>query len=232
MVECQLPKLDVAGSSPVARSICRKPQGDTPPVINIACVAIFNMVAAIRPLLIVVRWSGLSPTFLFSEAVFMYNELKDKIWELARPVAESEDMELIHVECIKMHSRWVFRLFLDKDAGVTLDDCAAVSNQLGDILDVHDLTRGPYTLEVSSPGPDRPISRDVDFIRYKGSCVRIRTSEKIDGMKNFQGILTDYADEDGAKIVRLEVSGTQYAIARQQIIKANLVDDAPVVPQR
>ena len=51
-------------------------------------------------------------------------------------------------------------------------------------------------------------------------------------MKNFQGILTDYADEDGAKIVRLEVSGTQYAIARQQIIKANLVDDAPVVPQR
>mgnify|MGYP000895075919 CR=1 FL=1 len=156
----------------------------------------------------------------------MYGELKDKIWELAGPVAESEGTELIHVECIKMHSRWVVRLFLDKETGVTLDDCASVSNQLGDILDVHDLTRGPYTLEVSSPGPDRPISRDEDFLKYKGRRIRIRTSAKIDGMKNFQGTLTDYTNEDGEKIVRLEAAGTVYAIPKDQVIKANLVDDA------
>ena len=78
----------------------------------------------------------------------MEGQLKDKIWHLAWPVAESEGMELIHVECIKMHSRWIFRLFLDKETGVTLDDCATISNQLGDILDVHNLTSGPYTLEV------------------------------------------------------------------------------------
>jgi len=186
------------------------------------------MLATIRPLLKVVCWSGLSPTFLFSEAFFMEGQLKDKIWHLAWPVAESEGMELIHVECIKMHSRWIFRLFLDKETGVTLDDCATISNQLGDILDVHNLTSGPYTLEVSSPGPDRPISRDVDFRKYKGRRVRIRTSVKIQGMKNFQGILTDYTDEDGQKVAHLEVSGKIYAIPRQQIIKANLVDDTQV----
>ena len=71
----------------------------------------------------------------------MYDDLKNKVWELAEPVAVSEGMELIYVECVKMHSRWVFRLFLDKEGGVTLDDCATVSEQLGDLLDVHDLSR-------------------------------------------------------------------------------------------
>lgn len=155
----------------------------------------------------------------------MNGELKDKIWELAGPVAESEGMELIHVECIKMHSRWVFRLFLDKYTGVTLDDCAAVSNQVGDILDVNDLVPGPYTLEVSSPGPDRPISRDEDFKKYKGRRIRVRTSAKIDGTKNFQGTLKDYISEGGGKIIRLEAAGAVYTIPRDQITMANLVDD-------
>ncbi|HBL52771.1 MAG TPA: ribosome maturation factor RimP, partial [Syntrophaceae bacterium] len=127
----------------------------------------------------------------------MTDDLKDKIWQLAEPVATSEGMELIHVECVKMHLRWVFRLFLDKEGGVTLDDCTTVSNQLGDILDVHDLSRGPYTLEVSSPGIDRPISRDQDFEKFLGAKVKIRTHVKIEGIKNFQGVLEDYKEEDG-----------------------------------
>ncbi|MCK7504408.1 MAG: ribosome maturation factor RimP [Desulfobacterales bacterium] len=98
----------------------------------------------------------------------MYDDLKDKIWQLAEPIAASEGMELIHVECLKMHSRWVFRLYLDKEGGVSLDDCTEVSNQLGDVLDVHDLSRGPYTLEVSSPGLDRPISRDSGLSEVPG----------------------------------------------------------------
>ncbi|MHB8139250.1 MAG: ribosome maturation factor RimP [Smithellaceae bacterium] len=159
----------------------------------------------------------------------MYDDLKDKIWKLAEPLAASEGMELIHVECLKMHSRLVFRLFLDKEDGVSLNDCTTVSNQLGDILDVHDLSSVPYTLEVSSPGLDRPISRDVDFERFKGAMVKIKTLVKIDGMKNFQGKLLDYIEENGRRIARVEVSGKIFSIPKTEIIKANLVDDQAVI---
>ncbi len=161
----------------------------------------------------------------------MYDDLKDKIWQLAEPVALSEGLELIHVECIKMHSRWVFRLFLDKEDGVTLDDCTTVSNQLGDILDVHDLSHGPYTLEVSSPGLDRPISRDCDFEKFRGARVKIKTHVKIDGMKNFQGILLGYMEEDGRKVVRIDVAGKISSIPKNEIAKANLMDDESVIQE-
>ncbi len=161
----------------------------------------------------------------------MYDDLKEKIWSLAEPVAASEGMELIHVECVKMHSRWVFRLFLDKEDGVTLDDCTVVSNQLGDILDVHDLSHGPYTLEVSSPGLDRPISRDQDFEKFKGCRIKIKTHTKIDGVKNFQGTLADYVDASGGKVVRVDMAGKIYAIPKHEIVKANLVDDTAVATE-
>jgi ribosome maturation factor RimP len=161
----------------------------------------------------------------------MDNDLKDKIWQLAEPVALSEGMELIHVECLKMHSRWVFRLFLDKEGGVTLNDCSAVSNQLGDILDVHDLSHGPYTLEVSSPGLDRPISRDRDFERFKGAQIKIKTHIKIDGTKIFQGTLVDYVEEDGRMVVRMDVAGKIWSLPKNEIAKANLVDDTAVIEE-
>ncbi len=159
----------------------------------------------------------------------MTDDLKDKIWQFAEPVALSEGLELIHVECVKMHSRWVFRLFLDKEGGVTLDDCTAVSNQLGDILDVHDLSGGPYTLEVSSPGLDRPISRDQDFEKFQGAKVKIRTHIKIDGSRNFQGTLVNYAEENGRKVVRIDVAGKIFNIPQNEIAKANLVDETAMV---
>ena len=155
----------------------------------------------------------------------MYDDLKDKIWQLAEPIAVSEGMQLIHVECLKMHSRWVFRLFLDKEGGVSLDDCTTVSNQLGDVLDVHDLSRGPYTLEVSSPGLDRPISRDIDFERFKGATLKIKTRIKIDGVKKFQGTLLDYIEENGRRVVRIESAGKIFSIPKEEIVKANLVDE-------
>ena len=161
----------------------------------------------------------------------MYYDLKDKIWQLAEPIAASEGMELIHVECLKMHSRWVFRLYLDKEGGVSLDDCTDVSNQLGDVLDVHDLSRGPYTLEVSSPGLDRPISRDQDFQKFQGAKVKIKTNSKIDGMKNFQGTLVDFVEEDGRKIARIDVAGKIYSIPKSEIVKTNLVDDKAMVSE-
>ena len=151
-------------------------------------------------------------------------EVKEKIRQLAEPVVTSEGMELIHVECIKMHTRWIIRLFLDREGGITLDDCANVSDQLGDIFDIREVINGSYTLEVSSPGFDRPISRDVDFLKYKNSKVKIKTVVKVEGVKNFNGVLVDYIEEAGRKFVLVDVAGKIYRIPRQDILKANLAD--------
>lgn len=152
----------------------------------------------------------------------MFDDVKEKIWQLAQPVATSEGMELIHVECLKMHTRWIVRLYLDKDGGVTIDDCSSISNQMGDLLDIQDLIKGTYTLEVSSPGFDRPISRDEDFIKYQGFKVNIKTGIKIEGIKNFRGTLVNYIEEAGQKFVLLDVSGKTYRIPKREIVKTNL----------
>jgi ribosome maturation factor RimP len=151
-------------------------------------------------------------------------DIKEKIRQLAEPVIVSEGMELIHVECIKMHTRWIIRLFLDKQGGITLDDCTNISNQLGDIFDIREVINGSYTLEVSSPGFDRPISRDEDFLKYRNSRVDVKTDIKIEGSKNFHGILVDYIEEEGRKFVLIEVAGKVYRIPRQDVIKAKLAD--------
>jgi ribosome maturation factor RimP len=154
----------------------------------------------------------------------MDDDVKEKIRHLAEPVIVSEGMELVHVECVKMHTRWIIRLFLDKENGVTLADCANISNQLGDIFDIREVIKGAYTLEVSSPGIDRPISRDQDFVKYKNSKVNIKTSVKIEGIKNFHGILLDYIEEAGQKLVLIDISGKIHRIYKQDIAKANLTD--------
>jgi ribosome maturation factor RimP len=151
-------------------------------------------------------------------------DVKEKIRQLAEPVVMFEGMELIHVECMKMHTRWIIRLFLDKEGGITLDDCSNISDQLGDIFDIRELINGSYTLEVSSPGFDRPISRDEDFLKYRNSKVDIKTGVKIEGSKNFHGILVDFIEEGDRKFVLVEVAGKVYRIPRQDIVKANLAD--------
>jgi len=148
---------------------------------------------------------------------------EDTIRELAEPVVEAEGMELILTECLKMKSRWVVRLYLDKEGGVTLDDCAVVSNQLGDLLDIHDVPPGAYTLEVSSPGLDRPLDRDRDFLKFRGAEVSVKLDEKLDGSRNFRGRLIDFVDEDGGKVLLVDVMGTIRRIPRDKVIKAHLV---------
>ena len=76
---------------------------------------------------------------------------------------ESEGMEIVDVECLKMKFRWLVRIYIDKEEGVTIADCSEISKQAGDSLDVYDVLPGSYTLEVSSPGLDRSLTRDKDF---------------------------------------------------------------------
>jgi len=150
---------------------------------------------------------------------------RERIIALIEPVIESEGMELVELECLRMKTRWLVRIFIDREGGATLDDCAALSHQVGDLLNVHDLPPGPYTLEVSTPGLDRPLTRDKDFEKYRGSRVRIRTREPIDGSRNFVGTYADYTIEGGRRIVTLDVDGRAVLIDRENIQKANVEYD-------
>jgi ribosome maturation factor RimP len=152
----------------------------------------------------------------------MSTTYRDKIIELIEPAINSEGMEIVDVECLRMKTRWLVRLYIDKDSGVTIDDCANVSREVGDLLDVYDTPPGPYTLEVSSPGLDRPLARDKDFIRFRGSKIRVRLTDKIEGSRNFRGTLEDFLEEGGEKIIVLAVDGKKYRIPKASVAKAHL----------
>jgi len=147
---------------------------------------------------------------------------REKIVELVEPVLESGRMELVDVECLKGKTRWMVRIYIDKEGGVGLDDCAMISGEIGDLLDVNETPPGSYSLEISSPGLDRPLARDKDFIRYAGHEIRISVTEKIEGKKNFRGRLMEFIEKEGEKIVVINVEGRVYNIPRSMIIKANL----------
>jgi ribosome maturation factor RimP len=154
---------------------------------------------------------------------FLKKDYESRIWEIAEPAIQSEGMELICVECLQMKSRWIVRLYIDRDGGVTIDDCALISDQIGDLLDVNNIPPEAYTLEISSPGLDRPLVKDKDFIRFLGRRVVVQTEHKIDGIRNFKGILKDYrTGEDGEKTIILDLSGKIFTVPREAVAKANL----------
>ena len=148
---------------------------------------------------------------------------REKIWELTEAILTGEGMELVEAECLRMPSRWLVRIYMDKEGGVTLNDCSEISHQLGDVLDIHDVPPGPYTLEVSSPGLDRPLARDKDFLKYQGAMIDIRLREKVAGVKHIKGKLIEFIEVDGQKLLVVDVSETSYRIPRQMVVKAHLV---------
>lgn len=146
----------------------------------------------------------------------------DKIRSMIETAVEEAGFEIIDVECVRGKARWLVRIYIDSDNGVTVDDCARVSHETGDILSVYDIPPGPYDLEVSSPGLDRPLTRDKDFLAYRGHIVKVRVAESIGGRKNFKGRLVDYVDANGGKTLIVDVDGKEYRIPRQVIDRANL----------
>ncbi len=141
-----------------------------------------------------------------------------KVEALAAPLCESEGLELVYVEFQRESAGWVLRVYVDKPTGVSLDDCARVSRQLGDVLDVGLEALWPYNLEVSSPGAHRPLGKCQDFERFKGSLAAVRLKTAMDGQKNFKGILKGVSGET----VHLQVGDHDIAIAYQEIARARL----------
>ncbi len=114
----------------------------------------------------------------------------EKIAEkLVIPIIENEEFELVDVEYKKEGSNWYLRIYIDKPGGITLDDCQKVSEQLSDELDREDPIKENYFLEVSSPGLDRPLKKEADFIRFKGEIVEVKLYEPLNGNKIIEGEL-------------------------------------------
>src|ERR671923_109501 len=120
---------------------------------------------------------------------------QDRVREIAERVAASSGLEVVEVDLRGGGKSRMLRITIDKPAGVTHEDCANVSREVGTILDVEDAVPGAqYTLEVSSPGLDRKLVKPRDYERFAGSRVRLTTREAINGRRNFDGRLEGLRD--------------------------------------
>lgn len=143
-----------------------------------------------------------------------------RAWAELGPHLSESGYELVEVEFGQHGGRGVLRVYVDRrPGGVTIDDCVAVSQLLGPILDATDLVGGSYTLEVSSPGFERPVRKAEDFARFAGETIAVKTRMAVDGRRKFKGILKGIAEGD----VAVECDGTVHVIALTNVQKANLV---------
>jgi ribosome maturation factor RimP len=119
----------------------------------------------------------------------------EKVREVAERVAASSGLEVVEVELRGGGKARMLRIVIDKAAGVTHEDCASLSREVSTILDVEDaVPGGSYTLEVSSPGLDRQLSRPADFERFTGSRVKLTTRNPVNGNRHFEGRLESFSD--------------------------------------
>jgi ribosome maturation factor RimP len=155
----------------------------------------------------------------FSWGFFLkFDSLLEEIRRTVEPALLAQGLELVDVEYQREAPGWVLRIYIDREGGVQIGDCAEASRELGTLLEVRDLIPNSYVLEVSSPGLTRPLKKIEDFERFRNHRVKIKTSQPVEGRRNFKGTLRG-VEEDR---VQVEVDGRAYAIPRKSIAKANL----------
>lgn len=143
------------------------------------------------------------------------------LWELFEPVVVGMGYELVEIEYHPNSKYGVLRLYIDKESGVLVEDCSAVSQQISAVLDVEDPISGQYSLEISSPGMDRPLRRLQDFQRFIGEEVKIKTGMAFEGQRNFKGRLTGVEDD----VIIIESENKEVRLPIATIDKARLVPD-------
>lgn len=148
----------------------------------------------------------------------MKGNITQVVEQLALPIIEQEQMELVDVEYKKEGNNRFLRLFVDKEDGVDIADCERVSEKLSKKLDENDPISETYFLEVSSPGAERPLKNEQDYARAVGRHVNVRTYAPVDGHKEFEGPLREY---NGTHLV-VEMAGKRHEIPLQQVAKARL----------
>ena len=153
----------------------------------------------------------------------MQEAVVSKIKQIALRVTESEGMELVEVEVKGGGNQRLVRIWIDKPAGITHDDCELVSQQVGTILDVEDVVPGGrYTLEVSSPGVERKLLTPADYLRFQGKKVKVTLRDTIEGRRHWEGTLAGFSE--GAAAIEVQ-PGKTFRFPLDQIQKANLKFD-------
>ncbi len=142
--------------------------------------------------------------------------------EMVNPILEDLSLELVDIEYVKEGPNYFLRVFIDKDNGVDIDECAAVSEKLSEKLDEVDPIPENYFLEVSSPGAERPLKKEKDFQRAIGKNVHIKTYEPIDNEKTFEGILAGFDGNVVTVEVKIKTRKKTIEIPYEKVAKARL----------
>ena len=146
-------------------------------------------------------------------------KFEQKLTDLLRPAVEETGKSLLGIEYLSAGNNSVLRLFVDHENGINVDDCAEVSRQVGALLDVEDPISSEYSLEVSSPGVDRPLFELAHYQAVIGEIVNVKLAMPLNGRRKFKGPLV--AIENDTLIV--EVDTIDYELAISNVVKANLV---------
>jgi len=145
--------------------------------------------------------------------------IRNQVYDIASPIIEDIGFELIDVECVSVHGKWILRLYIDKEGGITVDDCVSISRELGVLLEIKDVINHEYVLEVSSPGLSRPLKREKDFIKFIGKKIKCKMVIPVEGQKNFSGCLKDFCDST----IYIETKDKMVELPYNDLEKANLV---------
>lgn len=149
--------------------------------------------------------------------------VEDRVRAIAERVAVDHGLELVHAEVAGPDNKPIVRIFIDKPAGVTHEDCSEVSLHVGTILDVEDFIHSSYTLEVSSPGLERGLYKRADYERFAGNLARMKTKRAINGQRNFRGKLVGV---EGDEVIFEDRTNGHVKVPLDAITKANLEIDA------
>ena len=146
------------------------------------------------------------------------SKVTETVAALASPLAKELGLEIWDVEYVREAGQWFLRVYIDKEGGVGIDDCEALSRALDPVLDEKDPVPDSYVFEVSSAGAERELKRPGDFERYMGSNAEVRLYRPVNGSKSYVGTLSGY--NDGA--VTLTIGGKEYTFDKSQVAQVRL----------
>ena len=149
-------------------------------------------------------------------------DYENRTEELLTPIAEVSQVEIYDVEYVKEGGTWYLRAYIDKEGGITVNDCETVAREMNEILDREDFVEDSYVFEVSSPGLGRPLKKEKDYVRSMGKEIEIRTYREINREKEFYGILSAY--DENTVTIKTE-DGTEMTFEKSDIALIRLAFD-------
>ena len=145
--------------------------------------------------------------------------IPEQIEKIILPVSEQENVEIVDIEYVRENGENILRIYIDSPEGVNLDLCTKMSHLFGNEIDKNDPIKDHYILEISSPGIDRILKKEKDFLRFKGFCIKVTTVIAINGQKHFKGKLVAVANN---KIVIDDVTNGVVEIEILKILRAQI----------